>query len=191
MFSEAVSGPLPLLTSLKIHVVDSDPEDLEATNPPTLPLFSGAVNLKDLDLWADGLPRLNLFSFPNLTTFEFFATYRGEEAFPISQLLDFLEATPTLRTVRITILKETSLEGVPLGRIVVLPNVETLSVTEDDPVTRFRLTYHVPLQSSHRSPISKRPPTLFHKVYSLPQPHGTRSPLSTWRVRLMRWRWTS
>jgi len=77
-FSEAASGPLPLLRTLRISAI-------ETTNPPSLPLFSGAVNLKNLFLHSEGAPFLDHFTFPNLTTFEFSAVDKG---FPISQLLN-------------------------------------------------------------------------------------------------------
>ena len=122
-FSEATSGPLPLLHALKIKVVDT-------MDPPSLPLFSGAVNLKNFSLHSEGIPFLNHFAFPNLTIFEFSAV--GEE-FPISQLLNFLEALPTLQTVRVKIGAEVLRGDVPPERVIVLPNVEIFSVTEGKP----------------------------------------------------------
>ena len=101
-------------------------------HPPSLPLFSGGINLKNFFLRSEGVPFLNHFTFPNLTTFELSAMRVGEE-FPVSQLLDFLEALPALQTVRIEIAAEIYTEDIPLERVIVLPNVEIFSVTQDKP----------------------------------------------------------
>jgi hypothetical protein len=136
-FSEVVSGSLPLLHTLNIHAVYEDDENdglgRGIMTPPSLPLFTGAVNLKEFRLHSEGLPFLDHFIFPNLTTLQLSAV--PEEEFPGSQLLDFLEASPTLRTVDIKIRADVLLEDVPLGRVVTLPNVETfdLSMGEDGP----------------------------------------------------------
>jgi len=128
-FSEAVSGPLPLLHTLQIHVVEFDKDIMEA-DPPSLPLFSGAVNLEKFILHSEGAPYLNHFAFPNLTTFELTTS---PEEFPTSQLLDFLEASPTLRTVCMKIGMGTHIGYVPPERVVVLPNIDMFAVTQDDP----------------------------------------------------------
>lgn len=73
---------------------------------PTTPLFGGAVNLKYYSLCT-------------------------EEAFPASQLLDFLEPTPMPMDARLVFREEISLAGVLPGRIVVLPNVESFFVIEE------------------------------------------------------------
>jgi len=137
-FSEATSGPLPLLRTLKIDAV-------EGTISPSLPLFSGAVNLKNFFFCSEGVPPLNYFAFPNLTTFEFSA---GDEVFPISRLLNFLESLPTLQTVRITIEAELLLGDVPLERVIVLPNVEVFSVTQGEP--DYRIAPHISCPSARR-----------------------------------------
>ena len=134
-FSEVVSGSIPLLQTLKIHSVYEGDEGDELGRGvialPSLPLFTGAVNLKEFRLRSEGLPFLDHFIFPNLTTLELSVV--PEEDFPGSQLLNFLEASPTLRTVNIEIRADALLGDVPLGRVVVLPNVETfgLSMGED------------------------------------------------------------
>ena len=125
-FSEFASGPLPLLYTLKMHVAEFS---MLRMSPPSLPLFSGAVNLKKFVLDSEGAPYLNHFAFPNLTTFELTA---APMRFPTSQLLDFLEASPTLRTVCIEVGMKTLIEHVPPERIVVLPNVEVFSLTQDE-----------------------------------------------------------
>ena len=137
-FSEAVSGPLPLLRTLRISAI-------ETTNSPSLPLFSGAVNLKNLFLHSEGAPFLNHFAFPNLATFEFSTV--GEE-FPISQLLNFLEALPTLQTVRIRIEAEQLLGNVSPGRVIVLPNVEIFSVAQGEP--GYGIAPHISCPSARR-----------------------------------------
>jgi len=147
--SEAVSGPLPLLRTLKINAVEFDPLISGASDPPSLPLFSGAVNLKKFCLAAEGLPFLNYFAFPNLTTFEISAM-PGEVKFPASQLLDFFESSPTLRTVHIGIYAEILLADVPPTRVVVLPNVEVFTVvTEEEP--DYRIATHISCPSARRA----------------------------------------
>ena len=141
LFSEATNGPLPLLHSLRINVVEHDPLDPNPTIHPSPPLFSGALNLKEFYLRTEGVPYLNCFTFPNLTTFELTAIPEDEEAFAASRLLDFLDATPTLRTVYVTINAEVSLEGVLPGRVVVLPDVERLAVAEKEP--GYRIATHI------------------------------------------------
>jgi len=137
-FSEATSGQLPLLRTLKINVVDM-------MVPPSLPLFSGAINLKNFSLRFKGIPFLDHFAFPNLTTFKFSAV--GDE-FPISQLLNFLETLSTLRTARIKIKAEVLRGDVPPERVIVLPNVEIFSVTEGKP--SYRIAPHISCPSAKR-----------------------------------------
>ena len=131
-FSEVTPEPLPLLDTLDIYIIEFDVFTPGNIDPPSLPLFRGAVNLKKFLLRTKQESYLNHFAFPNLTTFELKAAPDGEE-FPASQLLDFLEATPTLQTVHITIKGEISLAGVPPGRIVVLSNAKNFSVARDEP----------------------------------------------------------
>jgi len=95
---------------------------------PSFPLFSGAVNLKSFSLRSGGLPFLNRLAFPKLTTLELSVT-PVDEGFPVSQPLDFLEASPALQTVRIRIETKMLLGDVP--ERVVLPNVGILSVIQD------------------------------------------------------------
>jgi len=122
-FSEATSGPLPLLRTLKINTMDT-------MDPPSLPLFSGAVGLKNFSLHSEGIPFLDHFAFPNLTAFEFSVV---DEEFSISQLLNFLEALPTLQTARIKIEAEVLRGDVPLERVIVLQNIKIFAVTEGKP----------------------------------------------------------
>ena len=129
-FSESAPGPLPLLHTLRINAIGFDMLGNRTVNPPSLPLFSGAVNLKKFILYSEGAPYLNHFTFPNLTTFELNAM---PVRFPASQLLNFLEASPTLRTVRIEIEAEIDTGDLPPERVVVLPNVEIFTIIEGEP----------------------------------------------------------
>jgi len=137
-FSQAVSGPLPLLRTLRISAI-------KTTNPPSLPLFSGAVNLKTFFLHSEGAPSLNHLAFPNLTNFEFSAR---DKEFPISQLLNFLEALPTLQTVRVRIEAELLLGDFPPERVIVLPNVEIFSVTHGE--LGYGIAAHISCPSARR-----------------------------------------
>ncbi|KAF9652215.1 hypothetical protein BDM02DRAFT_3183927 [Thelephora ganbajun] len=148
MFSEAASGPLPLLQTLKIHVADFNPLAPEPADFPILPLFTGAVNLKEFRLYSEGLPFLNHFAFPHLTTFDLTVELESG-SFPASQLLNFLEATPTLRVVHVKIEGEISLVDAPPERIVILPNVERLAVTGDGP--RYEVAAHISCPSAKRT----------------------------------------
>ena len=136
LFSEASHGPLPLLRYLQVHIVGHDPLDPDSAIRPSLPLFSGAVNLEEFCLCVGGVPYLNRFTFPNLTAFKLTAI-PGQNTFPASQLLDFLDVTPTLRTIHVAIDAEISLEGVLPRRIVALPNVERFAVAEKEPGYRI------------------------------------------------------
>ena len=144
--SEAAAGPLPLLHTLKIRAADFYSPPPEIMDSPTLPLFNGAINLKEFRLFSE-LSLLNRFVFPNLTTFEYSATPEWDE-FPASQLLNFLEATPTLRTVQINFAPQILLD-VPRERIIVLPNVEEFAVTEDEP--GYKIAAHVSCPSARRT----------------------------------------
>ena len=136
-FAEAAAHPLPNLQSLTIHVTGFNPLDPETSSRPLCPLFESAVNLSNFALRAEGLAHLDHFVFPNLTTFELLTlpegTFAEEPAFPTLQLLEFLESTPTLQTIHLAILVRTSLEAVPSGRIVVLPNVKQFRAAEQEP----------------------------------------------------------
>ena len=130
-FSETISGPLPLLHALKIDAVKywGGPNSLVA---PTLPLFKNAVNLGRVVLCIDEFPSLQHFNFPHLTNFKL-TTYVG--TFPVSRLLNLLEASPVLRRIEIAINTRLLQEGVPPERAVVLPCVKTfcLWIVNDRP----------------------------------------------------------
>ena len=137
--SIALSGPLPLLHTLKIDATRYlDGPDTLVT--PGLPLFEGAVNLKDFVLYINDLPSLRHFTFPNLTTLDFSAdTYE----FPISQLLNFLEASPALRRVWMRMDVCVFHEDVPPERVTVLSNVETFSLDIVNESPSYKIETHI------------------------------------------------
>ena len=122
--SVAISGPLPLLHTLEI-TANWAMNEPRPTVAPTLPLFKDAVNLKKFSLSINDFPSLYHFTFPSLTTFDFSTWTR---TFSVSQLLNFLEASPSLRWIDMMIAAFEVNEDVPPGRVVVLPHVETFSV---------------------------------------------------------------
>jgi len=113
--SKAVSGPLPLLDTLEINSRNGPP------SPPTLPLFENAANLKNLVLEIDEFLSLRHFTFPNLTTLDFSTSVL---TYSVSELLDFLEASPALRWIWMMIGAEQFREDVPPGRVIALPYVK-------------------------------------------------------------------
>ena len=157
-FFQINSGSLPLLHTLTIAGVDDGDRDHAnpVTSPPT-PLLSNAVNVKDFTLRCfDWRPYLRHFSFPNLTTFEFCASLVESPAYRALELLDFLEASPALQTVSLNIIAETiSLDGISKERIVVLPDVETFSLTlGDDATVGYKLATHISCPSMKRASIT-------------------------------------
>ena len=152
-FSVIASGPLPLLQSLTIHVTGFDPLDPEISSCPHYPLFTNAMRMTRFILCAEGLPYLDYFAFTSLRTFELSVTPEGtfadEKAFPVHQLLDFLEATPTLEILTLAIYTETSLDRIPQGRKAVLPNVKHYHVTELDP--SYTIAMHISCSSAHHT----------------------------------------
>lgn len=127
-FSEVNSGPLPLLHTLNIYTLNppASGQPLDTATDSLLPLFAGAINVRRFILSTIRPQNLNLFAFPNLTTFILSASSPG--GLVASDLLDFLEATPTLHTIDIKIFWRIILEDIPRGPIVVLPNVEFFSL---------------------------------------------------------------
>jgi hypothetical protein len=152
-FSEVNSGPLPLLTTLKIGTIDKfNMEDLDETTPPPLPLFSSAINLKKFVLYSDALPSLDRFGFPNLTKFKLFVA--PEDGFYASQLLNFLEASPALQKVDMRIMADIVFEGIPRERVVVLPDVETFHLSMTDGGPGYRIAAHVSCPSARHTLIT-------------------------------------
>ena len=136
------SEPLPLLRTLKIDIAQEiTADDLEVMTAPSQPLFSGAVDLKEFRSRSVGLPLLSHFVFPNLTSFDLWAT--SAELFCGAQLLNFLEASPMLQAVRVKIVGTLSLEGVPRERVVVLRYVENLCLAASDGGPVYELATHI------------------------------------------------
>ena len=86
----------------------------DPTIPPSLPLFTSAVNLKQFVLHSRKSPFLNHLVFPNITTFKLSVApdEEGFWAFRALELLEFLEASPTLQNVDVGITPTISLEDV-------------------------------------------------------------------------------
>ena len=127
--SEIDSGPLPLLHTLDIHgPEESDLEDFNAMTPPSLPHFGNAMYLKSFHFYSETNPTqpINHFIFPNIVSLEF--SVKPSEGFHAPQLLDFLEASPMLRTIELCIAVDISLGDILQDRIVVLPNVESFDL---------------------------------------------------------------
>ena len=147
-FSEVNPGPLPLLHALRIRAVDEFSLDgPDVMTPPSLPLFTSAVNLKVFSLFSERSPFLSHFVFPNLTTFELSAS-PAAEGFRPSQLLDFLEASPMLRTVGVKVVADILLEDVPRERVVLLPNVEVFSLVVSDGGPGYEIATHISCPSA-------------------------------------------
>jgi len=129
--SVAISGLLPFLHTLKIDAKGyfNGPKSLVA---PTLPLFKNATNLENFVLDINEFPSLRHFTFPNLTTLHFSTWVDG---YPVSELLDFLEASPALRWIWMLIEADEFYEDVPPGRVIVFPHVKTffLNITSYGP----------------------------------------------------------
>ena len=148
-FSEIVSGPLPLLRTLEISVVDYDFPPNEVDDPPSSPLFTGAVNLEQFVLSSWKLSLLSLFTFPNLTSFQLLTTKGWRRK--ASDLFTFLRASPALRTVMITIADHVTEGVIPQDPVVVLPNVETFHLhmvgnrhASNDPMGRiYNIAAHI------------------------------------------------
>jgi hypothetical protein len=129
-FSEVDSGPLPLLRALTISTVliFNPLGQANAVVPPSSPFFRGAINLEQFTIRMERFQPLSRFIFPNLTTFEL-SVWPDEVEFSVPDLLDFLKASPMLRTVDLTISGGTTLEGIPREMVVILPSVTTFSLS--------------------------------------------------------------
>ena len=150
-FSEVNSGPLPLLRSLRINAINEFSMDHPDTmTPPTVPLFSSAVNLKEFILHSERSPFLSHFVFPNLTTFEL-SGMPAQEGFRALDLLNFLEASPMLQTIRMKIIADILLGGVPHEKIVVLPHVETFGLVMDDGGAGYEIAARISCPSAKRT----------------------------------------
>ena len=112
VFSQAVPGPYPLVHTLTIDVKNG-------------PYYSNSSWLS--------IP--SPLVFPNLVSFDLQAG--SPEDFSVLQLLDFLESSPILETVRMKIAGYSCLEGIHQGRVVILPNIKHLDLTMDNRLTMY------------------------------------------------------
>jgi hypothetical protein len=131
-FSDANPGPLPLLHTIEIFAQREDSDGFDAIHPPSSLLFSNAVNMKAFrfDSISSWSPSFKHYAFPSIVSFDLSTTpFHG---FYALELLNFLEASPMLRSVNMCIDAEISLTEIPQERIILLPNVErfTLVVTD-------------------------------------------------------------
>ena len=119
--SVAVSGQLPLLHTLTI---EDDGFDIGSHSPSasTSPLFGGAVNVKNFNLYIYNSSSLSRFVFPDLTSLDLYVQ-EGREMFPASLLLNFFEASPLLQKIIVAIPGNISYDGVPRDRVLVFPCV--------------------------------------------------------------------
>ncbi|KAF9783943.1 hypothetical protein BJ322DRAFT_1109795 [Thelephora terrestris] len=127
-FSDLNCGNLPLLRTLEITSSETYTSHggLNVVVAPSLPFFRGSINLESFTFHSWRVSFLSHFIFPNLTTFELLS--RPAEECSALCLLNFLEASPTLQTVDMTISTGLVLSSVPQEMVVALPNVETFSL---------------------------------------------------------------
>lgn len=147
----AISGlcTIPRIPEIDARTCAGGPDSLVAS---THPLFDSAVNLENFTLRINGSPSLRHFTFPSPTTFDFLT---WADAFPVSQLFNFLETASALRWIKMWIAAYLFREDVPPERVTVLPYVETfsLNIVIMALVAKSQPTYHVPLQSTWNSRI--------------------------------------
>ena len=130
-FVDANPGPFPLLDSLTYNIPEAAGLGrFDVMIPPSTHLFATAVNLRKFHFYSesDRSPPISHFAFPNLVEFDF-RVGRLPDDFPAPQLLDFLEASPMLRAVRMKLSTIWRVEDVPQERVIVLPNVEDLDIS--------------------------------------------------------------
>ena len=155
-FLQVNPGPLPLLHTLTINT-EGDSEDLDSATPSPS-LFSNATNLKFFrfhstsDLW----PFVNSFTFPTLVSFDLSLFAPNE--FRASRLLEFLEASPMLRTIRMDITGSIFVHDIPRERIILLSDVETLTLVVSDGRSGRKIATHISCPSA-------RSVTLMHEAH--------------------------
>ena len=155
-FSDLSPGPLPLLRTLEINVVPQSDDQPNIMPPHSFPLFGNAINLEKFALRSRKWLFLNHFVFPNLTTLEL-STEPGWYRFRALHLLDFLEASPMLRTVHMKILEKTLRHNLSRRGVVVLPNVQTFSLVMDGGEPAYKLVAHISCPStSHTSLVHEK-----------------------------------
>ena len=140
--SELNSGPLPLLSILRINTVMMN--STEAMIPSSPPLFNNAVNLQEFSLHSQTWLRLNHFVFPNLTFFELSAPAGTLQAL---QLLDFLDSSPMLQTVGVHIFGVV-FDGVPQERVTILHDVKSFCLVVGRGEAGYKLAAHISCPSA-------------------------------------------
>ena len=163
-FFKVNPGPLPLLHTLEISTdgrvgLRSGLRRFDVIIPPSTLLLNNMPNLKAFSFrWASNwLPSFGCFTFPNLTSFRMLVELG--KSFSASQILDFLEASPMLRTVHMEIFADISLEGVPQDRLVVLRSVDNFDFTMIDGGHIYEFIAHIscPSASSASLTATKKP----------------------------------
>jgi hypothetical protein len=141
MLSEIISGPLPFLQTLDITIMyEKDRGDSSS------PLFNNAANLTVFRFDSYWSPLLNCFRFSNLTFFDLSTElYR---MFHASQLLDFLEASPMLRTVHMKLTVEVFPDQISRRRVVVLPNLENFNLVFSGGGPGYKIAAHISCPSA-------------------------------------------
>ena len=149
-FSEVTSGLLPHLHTLTIdfteshtHITEEDDMDDLENNPPSLPLFSDAVDLKALRFHSASFqsPFVLHFVFPNLVSFDL--SMIKQRDFDASQLFDFLESSPMLQIVYIEVLASIFLKEVPQERVISLLSVEKFTLIVGDEGPGYAMAAHI------------------------------------------------
>jgi hypothetical protein len=121
---------------------------------PSLPIFSNPANMRVFRYHSNTIwsPSFSHFVFPHLVSFEL--TAMPVHNLLASQLLDFLGASPTLRTVDVKIIAGISFEDVPPGRVVVLPNVENFRLTFSEDASGYATATHISCPSARYTSIT-------------------------------------
>jgi hypothetical protein len=145
----AYSGPFPHLHTLRIVADAKDStEGPHVITPPSPFPFNNVVNLQvscvHLHIDLSQFPRL--YAFPKLASLDLCTTLLEE--FHASQLFDFLEASPLLQRVHLKIIATISLEGISPERVIVLPNVEVLTLITNDGGRGYTFAAHISCPSA-------------------------------------------
>ena len=143
-FSKIDPESIPLLHTISFTMSFAERIGLSPHGPHP-PLFRNAINLK-VFCFRSSASSLGSFLFPNLTRFEFLDLPGPVSS--VSHLLDFLEASPTLRMVSLTILGNILFQGIPQERVVVLPNVEELALKSRNCKLGYKIATHLSCPSA-------------------------------------------
>ena len=143
-FSETNFGQLPLLRTLKIAFAEKYSRFQPRPGPMTLPpypFFTNAANLEQFVFSSERFQLLSHFAFPRLTTLTL--SMRQTSDSNGSELFDFLNASPMLRTVEIRIQGDINLRENPREPTVVLPNAETFNLHMVDGWSVYYIATHI------------------------------------------------